>query len=337
MNSFFPRKLYRTAALLYLLLFLAVGAASAGSAWVEAPKDRRFLGVMIFSTFWGAWAIAAAWMLLASYRSYLHVWGDNLIWQGAFFLREIGIHDITAARWKSMHKGSLRLFTPKARLTIDFDLFEPEERIWLIQFFRSRLPDSIQHDWGRFCLTVALPLREPEPPAPRQLPADKILITRRRWDWYFIPFILVFALIGLVLFLALQQPRMLAAPLIPILLWLCLRFTTPKVGHAETRIERNPEVMRFLLGVLLWGVLGIAGVFLFDVLGLPKAQADIAGPAVLFGWMGLLLGVAIWRARLADRELRKQEVVKVEKAVQRWDEMDAEAGGTMAGETQGEP
>ena len=212
MNSFFPRKLYRTAALLYLLLFLAVGAASAGSAWVEAPKDRRFLGVMIFSTFWGAWAIAAAWMLLASYRSYLHVWGDNLIWQGAFFLREIGIHDITAARWKSMHKGSLRLFTPKARLTIDFDLFEPEERIWLIQFFRSRLPDSIQHDWGRFCLTVALPLREPEPPAPRQLPADKILITRRRWDWYFIPFILVFALIGLVLFLALQQPRMLAAP-----------------------------------------------------------------------------------------------------------------------------
>ena len=56
-----------------------------------------------------------------------------------------------------------------------------------------------------------------------------------------------------------------------------------------------------------------------------------------FGWMGLPLGVAIWRAPLADRELRKQEVVKVEKAVQRCNEMDAEAGGTMAGETQGEP
>jgi hypothetical protein len=43
MNSFFPRKLYRTAALLYLLLFLAVGAASAGSAWVEALLPARLL------------------------------------------------------------------------------------------------------------------------------------------------------------------------------------------------------------------------------------------------------------------------------------------------------
>lgn len=334
MKSFFPRKGYRAAAILFLLLFVAVGVASSGLAWVEAPKDRRLLAAMMFSTFWGAWASVAAWMLLVSYRAHLHVWGDHLVWQGAIFLKEIGLHDVTAARWNSMHKGSLRLFAPNVRLTIDFDLFEPEERIWLIQFFRSRLPESVQCEWGRFCRAVALPLREPEPSAPRQLPADRILVTRRRWDWYFIPFTLVCALIGFVLFPALQQPRMLAAPLVPILLWLWLRFTTPKDGRAETRIERVPEAMRFLLGLFLWAVLGIAGVFLFDSLDLPKPQADIAGPVALFGWMGLLLGVAFWRARLAELELRKQELVKIEKATRRWSEMEAVAGDILAGGTQ---
>ena len=61
------------------------------------------------------------------------------------------------------------------------------------------------------------------------------MITRRRWDCYFVPAILLSVVIGAVACWKFQQPRMLAAPLMPALLWILLRAMTPRQGLVSKR------------------------------------------------------------------------------------------------------
>lgn len=122
-----------------------------------------------------------------------------------------------------------------------FGNFERAERLWLIRYLRGKLPESVRQDWGLFCHKVALRLQEHDAVGDRPPAQDEVAITRRRWDWYFVPSIVISAGIGIVLYWRLGQPRFLTAPAAPIFLWLFLRFTTPKKRLGNKTVQRSTE------------------------------------------------------------------------------------------------
>ena len=61
-----------------------------------------------------------------------------------------------------------------------------------------------------------------------------IVLTRKRWDWYFVFATAVAAVLGLVFSLVLNSRSALFCPLGLIALWLWLRFQTPPGGNAST-------------------------------------------------------------------------------------------------------
>lgn len=324
---FQPRKGYRTTAILLLLASITFGIASAGVAWGEALNDRHITAVARLSAFACAMtASVAAWMLMVSFRVRLLINGDNLIWHGVLSRKEIAVSGATAACWISMNRGSLRLFSPTASLTVDFDLFEPEERLWLIDFLRNRLPACIQHEWGRFCYAVALPLRDSEPPVPRTIPPDRIAITRRRWDWYFVPAIFLCAVIEGMVSRKLFGAVSMNSPVGLTVIWLLLRFTTPKQGLAGTRINADPWTKRLLIVVLVLPILWGVRLFLLDLPNLPKPHVYVVGAIAIL----LIVGEVVRQARMADREHREQELPKIQKAIRSWDEMGVRGGETAA-------
>ena len=94
----------------------------------------------------------------------------------------------------------------------------------------------VQEDWALFCSKIALPLRDWDTLAHGDPEPDSVRITRRRWNWYFVPAILLSVVIGAVADWTFQQPRMLIAPLMPIFLWILLRIGTPRQGLVVKRM-----------------------------------------------------------------------------------------------------
>lgn len=318
--TFTPRKGYRQSAIAMLPGFVANSVASASMMWIDGPKDRRVLGVFFFSIFWGAWASLSLWMLLISVRMRLHIEQGRIIRQGVMTSAEIDLPNIGAARWRISNKGGITLIASTCRLIIDFDVFEPVERLWLIRFFRTQLPKTAQKRWGPFCQAMALPLRDRLSATTRPLTVDRIAITRRRWDWYFVPSILLCSAFGVVLYWRLRNPETLVQPLVLVPLWLCLRFTTPRQGLICGRIEAEPGAKRFFILVFLWLACGIAGIFFLERLRLPKPQGIAAGSAAALIWLGVLL----WQVHVHDRQRLKHALAKYEDAIRRWDETEPE-------------
>ena len=104
-----------------------------------------------------------------------------------------------------------------------------------------------------------------EMPAPEQ-PADPnavIVLTRRRWDCYFLAATASAAVLGLVFSFVLEDRSPLIWPLSVVPLWLLLRFQTSVGGMPARRISATPGTRQLLAWVALMGVL-FAGVFAFD-------------------------------------------------------------------------
>ena len=73
-----------------------------------------------------------------------------------------------------------------------------------------------------------------------------MLITRRRWDFYFVPLIVLTTVSGLVLAVIFEEARCLVAPLAPLFLWLFLRWMTPVGGFRSQTISATPGMPQFL-------------------------------------------------------------------------------------------
>jgi hypothetical protein len=142
-----------------------------------------------------------------------------------------------------------------------------------------------------------------------------VVLTRRRWDWYLVPVILLSAIYGAVAWWRFQQPRMLAAPLIPAFLWLFLRFSTPRRGLAANRINSVPGQVSFLIFCLWWLCVAIVGLVVFKLWRPPMPHAAILGTVAIFLWFVVLL----WRAHQSDRERQKRDQANAAVAVQQWD------------------
>jgi hypothetical protein len=203
-------------------------------------------------------------------------------------------------------------------LTVDFDNYEPKERLCLIRYFRNRLAEEVQTGWDMFCHSVANPLRDYVPEGVPTPSADEVTLTRRRWDWYFIPLILLSAVFGIVAWWKFQLPRMLAAPLLPTALWLFLRFGTPKQGMVARRISADPEHKRWLVFLLSWFCVGMVSLVVFKPMNPPRPHdIVVATVGVILWFVGLFL-----RAYLLDRGMQQRKSEAANVSVQQWNDGD---------------
>jgi hypothetical protein len=275
---------------------------------------------VFFAMFWGFWACLSCWSLLSYWRERLEVGNGHVTQKGVIGRKEIELAGIVAVRWRTFHSGgSILLRTLTEKLTIHLDNFERDERLWLIRFFHNSLPDSVQENWALFCSKIALPLRDQNVQSNRDDP-DTVVLTRRRWDWYLIPVILLSAIYGAVACWKFQQPRMLMAPLLPTLFWLYLRFGTPRKGLAASRISAVPGQASFFIFCLWWGAVAVAGFVVFTIWRPPMPHAAIFGSIAMVFWFAVFL----WRGHQSDRERRKRDQANATVAVQQWD--DGETG-----------
>lgn len=107
-------------------------------------------------------------------------------------------------------------------------------------------------------------LPQPATPAPLSKGTD-VLLTRRRWDFYFLPTTVVATALGIGMIWATGELKGLVAPVAPLGLWMFMRYSTPRTGMTDRRLSSEPE----MLWLLAWGGLGVAGVILIFFLILP--------------------------------------------------------------------
>ena len=310
------RKGYRNIGLVCLTFFVLVGVGSAYGMWIDAPHNRRVYLVVFVSLFWGFWSILSVWILLACWFERLTIQDGNVVQQGVIGKKTIDLPDVTEARWRPAKSGRITLRSLAEQMTLHLDNFEPHERLWLIRYFRNALPDTIQHGWDLFCYKVAMPLREHDAPTNRTPDPDEVKLTRRRWDWYFVPFTVLAAIFGIVTFWKFQQPRLLAAPLLPASLWILLRFLTPKRGLVAKRISAEPDLKRLLVFELWWLGVAIVGFVVFRLLKLPMPLGAVVATIAVIVWFGGLL----WKVRQLDRVRQGRDREAADIAVQRWND-----------------
>lgn len=312
-TTFHLSKKCRRTAIWTLVFFVTIAVAS---TWVacDAPADRRIYAVTLFSVFWGTWACGSMWLLVACWRANLEIDEDRVVWHGVIGKRQIVLSEVSMVRWRP-NNDSVTLGDRTSRLTICLRDFESTDRLRLIRFLRSSLPDAIQENWKMFCYRVALPLRSEAHPVSDAPDEDQILITRRRWNWYFAPVILISTLIGVMFWWMRGEPKGLLTPLPTALLWLWLRFSTPRKGMPATRLSARPDARRFIIMEFVWLGIGLGGICLFRLLNLPL----VLGLVALTAWLGPLL----WQAYLLDQKQKKCHLVKSEAAVRLWDERES--------------
>ncbi|WP_145457251.1 hypothetical protein [Gimesia panareensis] len=164
-----------------------------------------------------------------------------MINQGILLQKELDLERVRQLRWIGGGAGIIKLKTLTEKSTIYLDNFVFEDRLWIVEHLRNQIPESIQEGWDLFCHRIAMPLRQYDPhalPVPDQ---DEILLTRKRWDRLLLPCILLTAVVGVIAAWKFGLPRLLTAPVLPTVLWLSLRFATPRQGMVAQNLNANPK------------------------------------------------------------------------------------------------
>jgi len=320
-KTFYLAKRHRNLGVACLVFFVLIGVASVYGIWAAALEERRATAIyaaIFVGLCWGFFACLACWLLLAYWREELNVGDRHVAQQRVIGRKEIDLGSLTTVVWSNSPTvgGRIVLRTPSDKMIICLGNFEPLGRLCLIRFFRNELPTAVQENWAMFCYKIALPLRDGDTLAHADPTPDTVTIARRRWDWYFIPVILLSAVFGVITSWKFQQPRLLAAPLAPALLWLVLRAMTPRQGLVTKRITAEPGMMGFLVFEACWLGIALAGFAVFRIWRLPMPLALTPGTIAVVLWFGVLL----WRAHQFDRLRRKRDEVNASIATRRWDD-----------------
>ncbi|MDF1746319.1 MAG: hypothetical protein P1V19_21665, partial [Gimesia sp.] len=238
------QKYYRNLGICFLIFFVLAGIGAAYAVWIAPPPHNKFVQISFLSLVLSFFTGISLWILLAYKYESLTIQNESVIQQGVIFRKEIDLSSVKQARWNLVQGGGIKLKSLTEKISIYFDNFEREERLWIIHHFQSHLPESVQQNWEMFCHKVAIPLRDYKPEEFQPPGADEVLLTRKRWDWYFVPLILLTAVLGIIATWKFQLPRLLSAPLLPTMLWLMLRYGTPKRGMVCGRISHDKEFVK---------------------------------------------------------------------------------------------
>ena len=116
---------------------------------------------------------------------------------------------------------------------------------------------------------------------------------------------------------------MLTAPLPILALWALLHFSTPQKGLAVTRIHAEPGNSRFLLFLLFWGGVALAGSFVLFAVNprFPPTIVWLTAGGIL--WFAVL----IYKAIQVDRLRQKKDEDRIPLALKEWSEIDVKSQG----------
>jgi hypothetical protein len=197
--------------------------------------------------------------------------------------------------------------------------FEIEDRLSIIEYLRRYVPKDVQHGWERFCYLRALPLRKHKDyDAGQELEPGQVRLTRRRWDWYFVPAIVVFAGLGVLLYLLFDQPRSLAAPVAPAALWLLMRFTTPKQGLVSETIRRDSKQGEFASAVIWCFASYFVAIAAMVACKLANVPTWLDLTITILVALGCLIVVSSKLFRM-DQRRKQREQEGIPAAVEEWD------------------
>jgi hypothetical protein len=145
---FKPRRSCYRECLLCLSFFSAmlVGFVLIPCFAADFPSESRASLALVFGTVWAAFDVWAAVYLLVLSRESVSLQDGEVRFTHLLGERVLAVATVTRARW-SRRPLRLRLTWPGGRETVALEWFRPEQRQWLIRYFRERLPTNVQEGW----------------------------------------------------------------------------------------------------------------------------------------------------------------------------------------------
>jgi hypothetical protein len=303
--TFRLRRYCRNLGLGCALGFLAWAALAVFMA-LTAPEIRyRLAAIAVMGGIPLFMAGMSVWVLVAYWRAALTIQGTRVVTRGIFRSREISLLEVTEARWRTESAGgSVVLRNESARLSVEFGYYEADESSGIVHHLRSVLRPDVQTGWNLFAYKTALL----EPRSARMKPGpDEVLLRRDRWDRYLVPSLVMASFAGIAAWRIAGESLFLAGPLFPLVGWALIRATTPADGMVAKKLSTlaNPDTARILGFLLVWFLVGVAGVIVHEVFRPGLAHPDafmIVGGAM---WLVILLfeaGLQDRRQACRDRE-----------------------------------
>jgi hypothetical protein len=151
---------------------VVMGTTSTAAAWwnLDGSFPRPKLAAAIFAAFWSCFSLLGWWLILASIRFRLFVSNLGIEEQGVIWTTAIPFDQVTRLDWRlGPQRGSAKIHSSEAKITLHFDNFTPSERLELIAAIRERVKVSLQHGWDEF------DERFFHPPSPARLRQVKVL------------------------------------------------------------------------------------------------------------------------------------------------------------------
>jgi hypothetical protein len=318
---FRPKESYKWLGLVSLLFCSGMMALSLFAAFWEG---RGALGPLLLTCGgFGFFSAVSAIVLLAYYRESFSIKDGLIIQTGIVCQREMMLADITDAHWRiAPNGGSIVLRSSFQRIKIYIDNFDLDRKRLLIRLLHSSLPRSVQRDWERFCVQIALPLVKRSEDA--TLGTDEVLLTRRRWDRFFVVLAALMLPTSILCAWLLRTPSPLVIPAATLVataaIWLMMRFSTPRQGMRDKKISATPE-KGYLLFLLLWTAIISAPIYL---LGDDHVGLDVA-------LMTLWFAPIAWQCYRLDRRRKSAQDANAPAAVEEWERLENTDGAWERG------
>ncbi len=296
-----------------LALIMAIGIILEIRA--EAPPDRQISQIIFAGSICTFFASISLWLLLSYYFVSLTIQGSKVIEQGVLLRKELDPERIRQLRWIASPSGGIKLKTLTDKTTIYLENFPCEDRLWIVEYLRAQIPEPNQEGWDLFCHRVALPLRRYDPQALPVPDNDEVLLTRKRWDRLLIPWILLFTVGGILAAWKFNLPHLLSAPLLPMILWLSMRYSTPKQGMVSQKLSADKESRSYL--IFLGGML-VAYLILLNGLKF-IANPPVSESTIMFCLTVNWFAVVLWKSHRIGKKLHKKQLEASKTSVKEWE------------------
>jgi len=309
------RKYYRNLGIAGLILASILTSGMILEIRAEAPPDRQVSQMIFAGSICTFFASISLWLLLSYYFVSLTIQGRKIIEQGVLLRKELDLDHIRQLRWIPSPSGNIKLKSLNEKITIYLKYFPLEDRLWIVEHLREQIPASVQEGWDLFCHRVALPLRRYDPQTLPVPDNDEVLLTRKRWDRLLLPWIPLFAVGGVLAAWKFNLTHLLIAPLLPTVLWLSMRYSTPKRGMVSQKISTDKEMSSFLIfsgGMLLTYLTILVALKFIDI---PLLDNTISMACLS------LIGVAamLWKSHHLGKKLHKKQLEASKASVQEWE------------------
>ncbi len=259
--------------------------------------------------------------LLYCWRHRLQIDSRRIVNRGLLGVTEICLADVTEVDWIPEGPGGVVLKTNFDRVPVLFARYSPDASLRIIQFLREALAKSIQQEWNRFCLRIAIPLRNPASDTRR----SEVVFSRAQFDRLlsslFFADLAVATLywqVGL-----LGNWRITVLPLaLTGLFWVTVRYFVPvrtvtKVGWFPLALFVDVLVDHLAWAFRLFGLVMLCFAFL---IGIPRGLELAAVVVVTAGIFELVRrSLKHWRGH---KEQRDDDLAHSETAVREWELLD---------------